>query len=325
MSQIFDALRRSESERPGDDSSALPQGTDLLRRAERRAAERWEADGSRSDLDLAESSLEEEIEVIEVAPSPAPAKPAPRPAEALSKAGRAEILEKFPSLQISLAPQSRLVCLTDKESPTAEAIRLLGVRLRDIRRKRPLKKVLITSTIPQEGKSTISANLACALALTADEKVLLVEGDLRRPSLMRMFGIERTAGMSECIRAEGQQLSGIYHLEDAGLWILPAGKSPGNPLELLQSHKLRSVMDQLTACFDWIIIDTPPVLPLADTSIWTRMVDGVLLVTRQGTTQKHELQKGLEALDQKKLLGALLNGAVASVYSGYYENSSLSS
>jgi capsular exopolysaccharide synthesis family protein len=325
VSQIFDALQRSESERPADDSSALPQGTDLLRRAERRAAARWEAAGSSSDLDVAETSLVEEIEVIEVAPSPAPAKPAPRPAEALSKAKRAEILEKFPSLNISLAPQSRLVCLTDKESPTAEAIRLLGVRLRDIRRNRPLKKVLITSTIPQEGKSTISANLACALALTADEKVLLVEGDLRRPSLLRMFGIERTAGISECIRAEGKQLSGIYHLDDAGPWILPAGKSPGNPLELLQSHKLHSVMDQLAACFDWIIIDTPPVLPLADTSIWTRMADGVLLVTRQGTTQKHQLQKGLEALDQKKLLGALLNGAVASVYSGYYENSSFAS
>ena len=325
MSRIFDALQRLESERSGEDSTSLPQGPDLLRRAENRAAARWEAAGSRSDLDVVETSLEEEIEVIEVAPLPAAAKPAPRAVESLSNAKRAEILEKFPSLKISLAPQSRLVCLTDKESPTAEAIRLLGVRLRDIRRNRPLKKVLITSTIPQEGKSTISANLACALALTADEKVLLVEGDLRRPSLLRMFGIERIAGISECIRAEGRQLSGIYYLEEAGLWILPAGKSSVNPLELLQSHKLRSVMDQLATCFDWIIIDTPPVLPLADTSIWTRMADGVLLVTRQGTTQKHQLQKGLEALDQKKLLGALLNGAVASLYSGYYENSSLSS
>lgn len=325
MSRIFDALQRLESERSGEDSSSLPQGPDLLRRAEHRAAARWEAAGYSSDVDVAETNLEEEIEVIEVAPLPAAAKPTQRAVESLSNEKRAEILEKFPSLKISLAPQSRLVCLTDKESPTAEAIRLLGVRLRDIRRNRPLKKVLITSTIPQEGKSTISANLACALALTANEKVLLIEGDLRRPSLLRMFGIERIAGISELIKAEGQQLSDIYFLEEAGLWILPAGKSAGNPLELLQSQKLHSVMEQLAACFDWIIIDTPPVLPLADTSIWTRMADGVLLVTRQGTTQKHELQKGLEALDQKKLLGALLNGAVASEYSGYYENSSISS
>jgi Mrp family chromosome partitioning ATPase len=84
-------------------------------------------------------------------------------------------------------------------------------------------------------------------------------------------------------------------------------------------------MERLTAYFDWIIIDSPPVLPLADTSIWMRMADGVLLVTRQGTTQKRQLQKGLEALDQKKLLGALLNGAVASTYSGYYGRSPVSS
>jgi Mrp family chromosome partitioning ATPase len=84
-------------------------------------------------------------------------------------------------------------------------------------------------------------------------------------------------------------------------------------------------MERLTTYFDWIIIDSPPVLPLADTSIWMRMADGILLVTRQGTTQKRQLQKGLEALDQKKLLGALLNGAVASTYSGYYDRSSVSS
>lgn len=325
MSRIFDALQRSESERSGDDSSALPQGPDLLRLAERRATAKWETAGSRSELDMAARVLEERLDVVEVAPPPTVPKPAPRTVEALPKARRAETLEQFPVLPISLALQSRLVCLTDKEDPTAEAIRLLGVRLRDLRRIRPLKKLLITSTIPQEGKSTISANLACALALSSDEKVLLVEGDLRRPSLPRMFGIGVTSGIPECVKDEGRQLAGIYRLEDAGIWILPSGQAPANPLELLQSHQLQSAMERLTAYFDWIIIDSPPVLPLADTSIWMRMADGILLVTRQGTTQKRQLQKGLEALDQKKLLGALLNGAVASTYSGYYDRSSVSS
>jgi capsular exopolysaccharide synthesis family protein len=325
VSRIFDALQRLESERSGDDSSVLPQGPDLLRLAERRAVAKWEAAGSRSEIDLATNGLEEGIDAIEVTRPPVVPKVAPRAAEALPKAGRAEILAKLPVLQISLSPQSRLVCLTDKEDPTAEAIRLLGVRLRDLRRIRPLKKLLITSTIPQEGKSTISANLACALALSSDEKVLLVEGDLRRPTLPRMFGIAVTSGIQECVGDEGRQLKGIYRLEDAGIWILPAGDTPANPLELLQSHQLQSVIEKLTAYFDWIVIDSPPVLPLADTSIWMRMADGVLLVTRQGTTQKRQLQKGLEALDQKKLLGALLNGAATSTYSGYYNRSSVSS
>lgn len=320
MSRIFDALQRLEIERSGEDPAALPQGPDLLRLAERRATAKWEATATGTEAGEAAVGLEESPDAVEAEPSSAP-KPASRAADTLSKAKRAEVLEKFPTLQISLSLQSRLVCITDKEDPTAEAIRLLGVRLRDLRRTRPLKKLLITSTIPQEGKSTISANLACALAQSADEKVLLVEGDLRRPTLPRMFGIGVSTGISDCVKNETQEITGIYRLEEAGIWILPACETPSNPLELLQSRQLQSVMDRLTAYFDWIIIDSPPVLPLADTSIWMRMADGVLLVTRQGTTEKQQLTKGLEALPSNKLIGALVNGSQASVYSGYYYRS----
>ena len=83
------------------------------------------------------------------------------------------------------------------------------------------------------------------------------------------------------------------------------------------------MLDQVAALFDWIIIDSPPILPLADTSVWMRLTDGILLVTRQGTTEKQQLQKGLEAFESKKLIGALLNGSQASAYSGYYYTSQL--
>jgi capsular exopolysaccharide synthesis family protein len=325
VSRIFDALQRLESERSGDDASALPQGPELLRRAERRAAEKWEVAGSDAGVDLVERSEEDE-------PGPAAAefqvsngKPALSIAQGNARVAGSELLEKSPSLKMSLAQQSRLVCVTDRESPTAEAIRLLGVRLRDLRQIRPLKTMLITSTIPQEGKSTISANLACALAQASGEKVLLLEGDLRRPSLLQIFGTEATSGIADCVKDGGRKLAGIYRLEDAGCWILPCGRAPGNPLELLQSDGLKALTERLTALFDWIVIDSPPVLPLADTSIWMRMADGVLLVTREGTTQKRQLEKGLEALDKHKLLGALVNGAVASEYSGYYDSPSIAS
>ena len=165
----------------------------------------------------------------------------------LSAEQRQNVLSQFRSLEISLPPQSRLVCLTDRENPTAEAIRLLGVRLRDLRQSRPLKKVLITSTIPQEGKSMISANLACALAHGSDARILLVEGDLRRPSLSHMFGIQKQPGIYEWLREDRDPITNIYHLEDAGIWILPAGETPINPLELLQSHQLQSA-DGATDC-----------------------------------------------------------------------------
>jgi len=91
----------------------------------------------------------------------------------------------------------------------------------------------------------------------------------------------------------------IYKLQGLGLWILPAGAAPQNPLELMQSGKLSVLMQQLEAWFDWIVIDSPPVLPLADTSLWSRLADGIVLVTRKGTTEKQQLQRGLEAVESQ--------------------------
>jgi Mrp family chromosome partitioning ATPase len=113
-------------------------------------------------------------------------------------------------------------------------------------------------------------------------------------------------------------LTSIYFLEAAGIWILPAGAASANPLELLQSGKLSALMDQLVGLFDWVIVDSPPVLPLADTSVWTRVIDGILLVARQGITEKRHLQRGIEALETKKLIGALLNSSRNLADNEYY-------
>jgi len=100
--------------------------------------------------------------------------------------------------------------------------------------------------------------------------------------------------------------------------MLPAGSAARNPLELMQSGALTTIMDQLEAWFDWIVIDSPPVLPLGDTTVWMRLSDGVLLVTRQGTTERKQLQKTLEALEQRKLVGALINSYSGVKQSDYY-------
>ena len=167
----------------------------------------------------------------------------------------------------------------------------------------------------------VAANLACTLALRTQQRTLLVEGDLRRPSLSQKFGLGRNPGLDECLQDERSLTTSIYHLEGLNLWILPAGSAPSNALELLQSGRLSSMMDQLTVLFDWIIIDSPPVLPLADTSVWMRLADGILLTTRQGTTEKRQLQRGLEALEPKKLIGALVNGSTNAASSDYYYSS----
>jgi capsular exopolysaccharide synthesis family protein len=227
-------------------------------------------------------------------------------------------LEQFPSIPVSIAPSSRLVSVGAEESLGAEKFRFLAVRLRQMRQSRPLKKILITSTIPQEGKSTVAANLACTLARRKQHKTLLLEGDLRRPTAADKFGLGRLTGLCDWLSGQVPNIN-LYRLESLGFWILPAGSAPENPLELMQSGKMANLMLQLEDWFDWILIDSPPVLPLADASIWSRMADGILLVTRRGVTEKKQLQRGLEAIERSKLLGALVNSSSNAAHSDYYQ------
>lgn len=228
-------------------------------------------------------------------------------------------IAQFQSLALPRLPGSRLASLTDQASLGAEKFRFLGVRLRQLRQARSLKKVLITSTIPEEGKTMVSANLAVSLAQRRNQKVLLVEGDLRRPALSARFGLGTLLGLSEWLQGSQDAIGSIYHLEEAGIWLLPAGSPPANPLELMQSERLTDLMDQLTGWFDWILIDSPPIIPLADTSVWMRLADGVLMVAREGTTQKRQLQRGLQELDRSKLLGVVLNSSTSTDHNNYYQ------
>jgi len=231
----------------------------------------------------------------------------------------ADELGQFPSLQISVSPNSRLVSLMGEGSLGAEQFRFLGVRLRQLQRARPLKKILITSTIPGEGKSMVSGNLAVVLAGKKQNKILLLEGDLRRPVLAQRFGLGNLAGLSEQLQGTSSAAPNIYHLEEPGFWFLPAGSPPENPLELMQSGRLSELLDQLSARFDWIVIDSPPLLPLADTSVWMRFADSVLLVTREGKTEKRQLQRGLQVLNQSNLVGVVLNSCTNADHSSYYQ------
>lgn len=318
MSLIFDALQRSEAEQSGVDLSALAAATEVLQRAELRAVAERETALKFEQPDAKQGAKQDKPLSLQAAPAATIAAEAPGSAELPLNDQHAQVFAQFPSRPVSIPPYSRLVCLTDSNSLAAEKFRFVGVRLQHLRRDRPLKKVLITSTIPQEGKSTVSANLACTLARRMQQRTLLVEGDVRRPTLSQIFGLERIPGICECLQGERNLMTSVYHLEGPDLWILPSGSAPNNPLELLQSARLPAMMDQLAAWFDWIVIDSPPVMPLADTSVWMRLADGILLVARQGITEKRQLQSGLEALESKKLIGALLNGSKSAVHSDYY-------
>ena len=300
MSRIFDALQRSGTEQSGVEYPDL--------------------------LSMATAVFETpRIPEFDQAPVEEPAleiQPVPLPEAVPEMAAGPNVYASpisFPSLEVSVAPSSRLVFFSQPESLAAEKFRFLSVRLRQMRQNRPLRKVLITSTIPEEGKSLIAANLAGALAQRKEkERVLLIEGDLRRPVLAEQFGLGRLAGLSEWLESGGDLATNIYHLNGPGFWIMPGGAPPANPLELMQSGKLSALINQLTTLFDWIIVDSPPLLPLADTTIWNRLTDGTLLVTREGKTQKTPLQRGLEMIKKSNLLGVVLNSCTDQDQEHYY-------
>ncbi len=222
-------------------------------------------------------------------------------------------------MDVSLVASSRVVVLTEPETLAAEKFRFLGVRMRQLQQTRPVKKVLVTSTIAEEGKSLVSANLAAVLASRKRHRVLLIDGDLRRPVLADTFGLGRLNGLAEWLQGESQAVSNIYHLAEPDFWLMPAGHPPANPLELMQSGRLSSLMAQVTNLFDWIIVDSPPFLPLADTSVWARVSDGALLVVREGTAEKGPLRRALESLKKTDLLGVVLNGSSNGNHHNYYQ------
>jgi capsular exopolysaccharide synthesis family protein len=224
----------------------------------------------------------------------------------------------FPTVHVALPSDTRLVSLTEKEGLGAEKFRFLGVRLRQMQQARAVKKVVITSTLPEEGKSMVSANLAITLARRKQQKVLLLEGDLRRPVQAERFGAGRLPGLSEWLQSDGKGSSNIYFLEEAGFWLMPGGRPPENPLELMQSGRFAEILARVESWFDWVLIDCPPVLPLADTSVLTRFADGVLLVVREGRTEKQQLERGLAALDHSRLLGVVVNNCTNTDHEDYY-------
>jgi len=281
MSQLFEALQRSESERLGGVSPS--SAAELLQVAEHQVADHQKTGGP----ELAQREAHE--------------------------------LGDFAQLMLAPRPESRLLCLTHLGSLGAEKLRLLALRLKNLRDSRKLKTVLITSTMPEEGKSLISANLAVTLARSRHLKTLLVECDLRRPTLANVLTGRNLPGLSECLQSNRGVHEVIYETQPSGFFFLPAGLPPANPLELMQSPRFQQIMQYLAASFDWVLVDSPPVLPLADTSLLMRFSDGVLMVVREGITQKKPMQKAIEVIDPALLLGVVLNGSTNTDHENYYQ------
>jgi len=226
--------------------------------------------------------------------SGAPADGEVRPATAVE---RAEIL-----------PETRLVFHTDLHGPGADRYRLLRMRLRELGLASKLKTLLVTSPLPHEGKSTVCLNLATALAEGGKKNVLLLEADLHQPSLTGRLRLKSWAGLAECLEGTIDPRSAIRKIDPLNWYLLPAGGPRPNASELLQTAAIAGVMSNLSPHFDWIVVDSPPVLPLSDATSLTRYADATLLVARADQTVREAIDETIAIIGHQRIVGIVLNG-----------------
>jgi len=222
--------------------------------------------------------------------------------------------------------KSPLIVDNHARSVRAEAFRQLRTNLQFIDAARPVGVLVVTSSIANEGKSTTAINLAVSFS-DSGRRVLLIEADLRRPRVAEYLGLEGAVGLTNVLVGQAAIDDVLQPWGRGGLTVLPSGTIPPNPSELMGSPLMAELIIQLRKSFDMIIIDTPPVLPVTDAAVASRLVDGVVVVVRYGKTTRNQVSTALRSLTavDARVLGTVLTmspvkGAEAYSAYGYYED-----
>jgi len=218
-------------------------------------------------------------------------------------------------------PEKNLFVIQDTNSFAAEQYRILRTRIQSYAKEAGIKTILITSCLPEEGKSTVSSNLSICIAQSINEYALLIDCDLRRPVIHKLFELRNTIGLSNYL-SENIALPHILNkTKIEKLTILPAGASPSNPSELLSSQKMISLIHEVRSRYDdrYIIFDSTPVHQTPDPTILAKLVDGIILVVREGITNREIVVKTVETLGKEKILGVVFNMAREPIKSHYYK------
>jgi protein-tyrosine kinase len=201
----------------------------------------------------------------------------------------------------------------------AEKFRTLRSRLYQIASVQPLKRILITSSTPAEGKTFVAANLAQSFIRQENRRVLLIDSDLRASRLHLHVGASARPGLSDYLRGVADEYQVTQVEKDGNLCLIPGGGEVSNPSELLHSERMRQLLERMSLIFDWIILDSPPALAVHDASILADMCDGVLFVVRAGSTDFELATKASSEFREKNLLGVVLNRVdKGDSYGGYY-------
>jgi capsular exopolysaccharide synthesis family protein len=236
-----------------------------------------------------------------------------------------ELLQNCSHLQWKLNSYVNVFENEETNRAGAECFRTLRSRLYQIADTRTLKRILITSSVPAEGKTFVATNLALSIIRQQNRRVLLIDADLRVSRLHLALGAPSAPGLTEYLRGEANECTVIQRGMD-GLYFIPSGDEAPNPSELLLSERLKRLLDFVTPLFDFVILDSPPAIPVHDPSLLAGLCDGTLLVVRAGNTHFEVAAKVSAEFENKNLLGVVLNrverdATYGRYYTSYYGRS----
>jgi len=230
------------------------------------------------------------------------------------------LLAHCPQLQWKPDAKAMLFFNGDDTALGTEEFRTLRSRLYHTREKMALKKILVTSALPKEGKSFTSANLAQVLVRQHGRRVLLIDADLRGPRLHLMLGTTASPGLSDYLQGGNDEFSIMQRGPMENLFFIPSGQQISDPSELVANGRLKFLLQRVEALFDWIIIDSPPAVPVSDASVLAKACDGVLMVVRSNVTPVDMARRARQEFPDQVLVGVVLNGTdcESTPYSRYY-------
>src|SRR5882757_4453461 len=220
--------------------------------------------------------------------------------------GLLDLVEEVP---FRAASDSLLIDVARPHEAPMEEFRTLRTRLNHMKTLQPIHTVVMTSPSPAEGKSLSAANLALAQAHLAGNTTLLADFDFRRPIVHTLFGVDRSPGITDYLLGKIPLHQAMRKVAGTNLYIMPAGEAVINPLELLNLREVKLLLDRLPTLFNWVILDSPPLLFAADANLLSTLCHGTLLVVRIGATTIDSITRAMQSLCQNNVLGIVVNGA----------------
>jgi len=219
------------------------------------------------------------------------------------------ILELVQEIPFNPNPEAHLIDMTRPDAAPTEEFRALRTRLNHMQTLQPIHTMVITSPSPAEGKSFSAVNLAMAESNIAGNMTLLADFDFRRPIIHNIFQVDRSPGITDYLLGKVALHEAIRKIAGTNLCIMPAGEAVLNPLELLNLREVKLLLNQLPTVFNWIILDSPPLLFAADANLMSTLCHGTLLVVRIGATTIDSVTRAMQSLCQNNVLGIIVNGA----------------